>query len=445
MLIRVPKQAVKALCELHERLDASTEIKDIPPPVQIKAQQYHHSAPSQTASPIPLWNMDTLSSAIQEPSLLDRISQTATSQAPWGPNSYGEPPLPGNSTSRTFPVLTSQNTSKSMGGATLVTNTHHDELQLPKEPEDARMAPAPLQDSKRRKTTSFLSKFMRTSSTGSNGRPPIRPSRSDSPDSPYGTRTAMDESPGSAPWSRSEGPHGHSRTGSQITDESETDFDELTENVWGEGDNGHDDSSMMSSVPARKTSGPRTSDVAEVEPHYTNRSYPQQAPKLILPSADNNYGGFCEGAWRMQIGDPKGGMKRRQDVGPGASTYYFWKCVSKRCAFEGELFGTKKCPSFDPKVRISKSGIRFRWSFLAKSHITQSKVVNSQYNYGCIFCCTGTDPTPVFGGIDTLLQHLLSHKGQAIPAQVLHRAGCVVDRLCADDEEFDINVPPFAG
>lgn len=147
----------------------------------------------------------------------------------------------------------------------------------------------------------------------------------------------------------------------------------------------------------------------------------------------------------MQIGDPKGGMKRRQDVGPGASTYYFWKCVSKQCAFEGALFGTKKCPAFNPKVHVSKSGVRFRWSFLAKSHITQSKVVKNQYNYGCVFCCTGNDPTPVFGGIDTLLEHLRSHNWQAIPAQVLHRAGCVVDRLCTDEEEFDINVPPFSG
>lgn len=386
--------------------------------------------------------METLSSAMQGQSLLDRISQTTTSQAPWGPNSYGEPPLPGNSTCGTFPVLTSQGTLNSISGTTFVTNIEQDELQISKGPVEARDSSTALQDTKRRKTTSFLSKFMRTASNGSSGRPPVRPSRSDGP---FGTRPVADKSSGSSSWSQLDVPPKQPISGSQVTEESETDFDELTENVWGDGESAHDDSSMLSAVPASSTSGSRTSDVEGMEPHYTNRFYPQQASKVILPSADNNYGGFCEGAWRMQIGDPKGGMKRRQDVGPGASTYYFWKCVSRQCAFNGEMFGTKKCPAFDPKVRVSKSGIRFRWSFLAKSHITQSKVVKGQYNYGCIFCCTGDEPTRVFGGIDTLLEHLLSHRGQSIPAQVLHRAGCVVDRLCTDDEDFDINVPPFAG
>lgn len=330
----------------------------------------------------------------------------------------------------------------SISGTTFVTNLDQDELKISVEPPAARDTPTDLQYTKRRKTTSFLSKFMRTTSNGISGRPPVRPSRSDGP---FGTRPVANKSSGRPSWSGSDEPHKQPAAGNQVAEESETDFDELTENVWGEGESAHDDSSMLSAVPARSTSGSRKSDLEEMEPHYTNRFYPQQTPKVILPSADNNYGGFCEGAWRLQIGDPKGGMKRRQDVGPGASTYYFWKCVSKQCAYQGQLLGTKKCPAFDPKVHVSKSGIRFRWSFLAKSHITQSKVINSQYNYGCIFCCTGNEPTPVFGRIDTLLEHLLSHQGQSIPPQVLHRAGCVVDRLCTDDEDFDINVPPFPG
>ncbi|KAA6412774.1 MAG: hypothetical protein FRX48_03766 [Lasallia pustulata] len=434
-------QAVKTLCELYERLYSSAGDGNISSPVQIQAQKYHLSAPSQTASHIPKWNMDTLSSTMQEQSLLNGISQTASSHIPWGPDSYGEPPLPGNSTSGTFPALASQHEINSVSGAALVTNTQYDQLLMSKGLGDASTTPTPLQDSKRRKN-SFFSKFMRTSSNGSNGKPPICPSRSDNS---FATGAATKKNSGSDSCSYPNSLHHQSRSGLHVADEGETDFDELTENVWGGGDSVHDDSSTSSPFSTRTTSQPRTSDVEEVESHQTNHYYSQQAPRIILPSADNNYGGFCEGAWRMQIGDPKGGMKRRQDVGPGASTYYFWKCVSKQCAFEGALFGTKKCPAFNPKVHVSKSGVRFRWSFLAKSHITQSKVVKNQYNYGCVFCCTGNDPTPVFGGIDTLLEHLRSHNWQAIPAQVLHRAGCVVDRLCTDEEEFDINVPPFSG
>lgn len=105
----------------------------------------------------------------------------------------------------------------------------------------------------------------------------------------------------------------------------------------------------------------------------------------------------------------------------------------------------KEVPSVRSKSSRFEIGHPLQVVVPGKSHITQSKVVNNQYNYGCIFCCTGNDPTPVFGGIDTLLQHLSSHQWQDIPAQVLHRAGCVIDRLCADDEEFDINVTPSAG
>lgn len=299
-----------------------------------------------------------LSPATQEQSLLGRISQTATTRtAPWGPDSYGEPPLPGHSDSRPAAAVTSQGNLMSNSSATLVAPTQYDELQVLKEYENGSTAATLLQGI-RRKTSDF-SKYMRISPNRSNGRPPPRPSRSDS------TRAAACKSPGSASWSQSGGVHDQSRPETRGVDETESEFDELTENVWRDGDSVHDGASGTSSVPAQTSSHPRTSDVEEVEPRHANIFFWQQAPKLILPSADDSYGGFCQGAWRMQIGDAKGGMKRRQDAGPGASMYYFWKCVSQQCAFNGEFFGTKKCPAFDPRVRVSKSGIRFRWSFLA--------------------------------------------------------------------------------
>ena len=444
MLISALKKAIKALCELYERLGAAAGIKDIQSLLQIRAQQYPYGGLSQTASYSPQRSSDTSSAVkLQQHSMLDKISQTAANQAPWDPSSYGEPALPGNSTSRFSPTLHSRNTSGSMGGATLGPRTQSEEPPTSKGSEVAKMYSAPLQDPKRRKS-SFLSKFMmRTPSNESNGRPSIRRSKSDNPsDSPRPTS----RSSGSPSWYRSGSPYDGSRPVTQVTDHSEGNLDEITENVWELEDRLQDNSSPTSTRPIRTISRARTG-IEAMEPHYSTRFYQQQPPPapLILPSASNNYGGFCEGAWRMQIGDPQVGMKRRQDVGPGASTYYFWKCMSKQCAFSGSMFGTKKAPSFDTRVRKSKSGIRFRWSFLAKSHVAQAKVVNGQYNYGCIFCCTGPEPTPVFGGIDTLLEHLLTHKGQGISAQVLQRAGCVVDRLAGDDEEFDLNVPPFAG
>ena len=445
MLISALKQAVRALCELYERLGGAAGIKDIQSLLQIRAQQYPYGVPSQTAPYSPQGNSDTSSAVkLQQHSILDKISQTAANQAPWDPSSYGEATPPDNSTSRFPPTLHSRNTSGSMGGATLVPRTQSEEPPTSKGSEDAKMYSALLQDPKPRKS-SFFSKFMmRTPSNESNGRPSIRRSKSDNPSDALGSTS---RSSGSPSWSRSGSPYDESRPVTQVTVPSKGNLDEITENVCELEGRLQDDSFPNSTLPIRTISRART-DSEVMEPHYSTRLFHSQQPPpapLILPSASNNYGGFCEGAWRMQIGDRQGGMKRRQDVGPGASTYYFWKCMSKQCAFSGSMYGTKKAPSFDTRVRKSKSGIRFRWSFLAKSHVAQAKVVNGQYNYGCIFCCTGPEATPVFGGIDTLLEHLLTHKGQGIPAQVLQRAGCVVDRLAGDDEEFDLNVPPFAG
>src|SRR5665811_469418 len=49
-------------------------------------------------------------------------------------------------------------------------------------------------------------------------------------------------------------------------------------------------------------------------------------------------------------------------------------------------------------------------------------------------------------GTAAYLHHVArEHRGQALGDVVLYKLGCVDDRACADDEDFDINLLPYTG
>ena len=164
-------------------------------------------------------------------------------------------------------------------------------------------------------------------------------------------------------------------------------------------------------------------------------------PGHILPSSENNYGGFCESAWKFQAGECDG-IKVCKVMGSSKSTIHVWKCVNINCAFQTKMFGDLKHPTFDQRVYESSLRIRFRWSFLVKSHVAQSKVADGSYSYKCILCISSHDTMPVFGGIDTLLMHLEIHRDEHVPALLLHSAGYIMDRFAPDEEDFDLNILP---
>ena len=179
---------------------------------------------------------------------------------------------------------------------------------------------------------------------------------------------------------------------------------------------------------------------APITPSLTRTHFPRGP--IANPTPENNYLGFCKSAWRLQNGDRKAMQKFKEfNDGWSQSNVYFLSCANSKCAFAGQI----SLDSIWDKVwTVEAQGIRFRWSFLAKSHVTQSKVKNSQYAYQCMICAFQGDPSPVYLGTDTYLDHVQQHRGQPLGEVILYKAKCIADRAADDSEQFDLNLLPFS-
>ncbi|KAI4178221.1 MAG: hypothetical protein LQ348_005659 [Seirophora lacunosa] len=153
------------------------------------------------------------------------------------------------------------------------------------------------------------------------------------------------------------------------------------------------------------------------------------------------HGGFCKGAYKLQVHE-KDAMKLQQHSGAQTVEDYFWACSSSKCAFEGpaRVAGTKWV--FDDTIRESH-GVRYRWLFLAKSHIALSKAQKGRYDYGCLFCIYDKYESPVFHGIEELMEHVGLHRGTPIAVATLQKTKCINGRLAGYHERFDVNFKPL--
>ncbi|KAL8797623.1 MAG: hypothetical protein Q9182_007173 [Xanthomendoza sp. 2 TL-2023] len=168
--------------------------------------------------------------------------------------------------------------------------------------------------------------------------------------------------------------------------------------------------------------------------------------KIRMLSPREPHGGFCKGAYKLQVHEKDAMKLRHPSAAKSGDDYqgqgYHWECCSSKCAFEGLARQVGKQWAFDDTVRETY-GIRYRWSFLAKAHVALSKVKNGKYDYGCVFCIYDGFECPVFHGINEFLEHLGTHRGKSIAEIVLRRVRCVNDRVATPDEVFDINLPPL--
>jgi len=137
-------------------------------------------------------------------------------------------------------------------------------------------------------------------------------------------------------------------------------------------------------------------------------------------------------------------MKEAKDwTQSSVSSLRFLECAD--CKFQGH----HDLQTIWTMVRISGPSMRIRWSFLAKSHVRQKEMLRrveakaDMFRYQCIFCAFTRVPPEFFHGPQKLMDHIhWLHSGQDLDDVVLYKAGCVNDRICADDEEFDINIYP---
>ncbi|RVX66866.1 hypothetical protein B0A52_09596 [Exophiala mesophila] len=204
--------------------------------------------------------------------------------------------------------------------------------------------------------------------------------------------------------------------------------------------------------------------------------------ELNLPG-ESNLAGFCKGAVRHQLGARKKGFGVEHKKG-SKGVEYFMKCT--KCNFEGPASVSKALPSGgraaakvektpDNRVRVAEGGIKYRWNFLAKSHVLNrgnvSDLKNSNDIYGCYFCCaegaakgwfdnsvnlhlatlggfgegtkTTAVTTPTFNGLDAFMEHLVSHRlpGRTPGLIVANEMNCIIGRTAHDSEDFDLNLP----
>ncbi|KAJ5652864.1 hypothetical protein N7507_010290 [Penicillium longicatenatum] len=164
------------------------------------------------------------------------------------------------------------------------------------------------------------------------------------------------------------------------------------------------------------------------------------------PRRENGYSGFCKGAWKLSSG--LGGFKiYSEPIG-----YYLlmskWRCY--RCFFGMPLApGSKRHDlRFDQKIYLHEAtGIRYRWSFLAKSHLAYTRPgvsapTHVHGTFGCIFCCAELDVVaPTLNSLDEFMAHL-GEQHRSVDLALLERTRCVVGRDASAEEAFDINIPP---
>ena len=178
----------------------------------------------------------------------------------------------------------------------------------------------------------------------------------------------------------------------------------------------------------------------------TRSSFSSHATTLTTstwPSPANEYSGFCKGAYYLQAGLNGDGMRLRNMSTAKTGEGWYWGCQNKYCVFEGPACKVGKEFVFDDTVRAFK-GIKYRWAFLAKSHVALKRSKDRIYDYRCIFCTLKGISASSITRIVPFLEHVAEHQGQHLEESILRRTLCINDRIAADDEYFDINFPPSA-
>lgn len=184
-----------------------------------------------------------------------------------------------------------------------------------------------------------------------------------------------------------------------------------------------------------------TTVVPSIQPRPSTVSSTSSTANMRMLSPYELHGGFCKGAYKMQVHEKDAMKLRNQSVAKTGEGYY-WACCSSKCAFEGPARPDGKNWAFDDTVRECY-GIRYRWSFLAKAHLALSKVKSGRYDYGCVFCIYDGYECPVFHGIKDFMEHVGTHRGRSIAETMLQRIQCINDRTAAANEGFDVNLTPL--
>ncbi|OAG08484.1 uncharacterized protein CC84DRAFT_1203846 [Paraphaeosphaeria sporulosa] len=178
------------------------------------------------------------------------------------------------------------------------------------------------------------------------------------------------------------------------------------------------------------------------------------------PCKDNDYFGFCRGSWDTREDASKGLVLTSRPEGMFSSSQV-WQC--RHCLFEGPSRSVphptkknKKKAVLDTQIHMSATDIRYRWSFLAKSHVKKSSYSTAgrgsageeaECNFGCLICSVEGTVTGIYGGVETLMEHIANEHVYAgnMNHMTMVRSKVVVGRTACEEEEWDVNIPSQEG
>lgn len=161
---------------------------------------------------------------------------------------------------------------------------------------------------------------------------------------------------------------------------------------------------------------------------------------LSRPAKLNDYHNFCKGAWqaRARLEESLSISLLPNDKGQMAP---YWKC--KQCAFRSKTMESSNVLPDDISF-VSSCGLRYRWAFLAKSHVhaKSAQARPEDYSFGCIFCAAQGSETAVYVGLDSLMAHVVAkHKTGMLTPEVLEKTRCLVGGAPGKDRDWDVNLP----
>ncbi|KAJ5513834.1 hypothetical protein N7463_003386 [Penicillium fimorum] len=238
-------------------------------------------------------------------------------------------------------------------------------------------------------------------------------------------------------------------------------YDDSDDDVFSHARMKEEENSYLSPIsPSTETrhsslSAPSIASTDSTPSNPSTHSSTESTRPLWPPSKSNNYLGFCKGAWKVHTGFR--GFRVYTEPGSGYYTQQSWlRCA--HCAFEAPMAprSSTRNPQFEGSVRTHKaSGVRYRFGFLAKSHVHCKRDSASHFApntprgaFCCVFCCAmAHGSTQVYGNLDTFMAHLAEQHWtvERGTLAVLPSMRRVVGRVAPDSEEFDVNILPVRG
>ena len=195
-------------------------------------------------------------------------------------------------------------------------------------------------------------------------------------------------------------------------------------------------SSSASPTPSSHSSGPTESPPS---PRWSKRS--RLIPFKRASSSNVDLGGFCEGACALRTGN-KGMILRNQSTAFTGQSHYFG-CSNKKCSFEAPAVRSNKQWALEDAI-FTAHGIRYRWSFLAKSHLVPThRIEKSNYDYQCVFCSAQGQEPKISRGASAFIQHVGSHRGDQRNPFGMHLIKAEFGRTALQEETWDVNLLPL--